>query len=128
MELEHCTAPVSNWSFETSNYSVHTTPMKEWELVLKPSPDSTVASAIHDSARRIPIIDNLLELESARRAGLKRVEVIALVLYTGPMVRSFFCFNIERSLLLCLLLVAARAVSSVQHNSQKISCRRIQVL
>ncbi len=89
MELEHCTEPISHWKFETSNYSIHTTPMEEWKIVLNP-PDT--ASANLDSARRIPMINNLLGLESAKKARLQRIEVIAVVLYTGPMVRTFHLF------------------------------------
>ena len=37
-------------------------------------------------SRRIPDIDELLELPLARRSNLTRHEVIAVVLYSGPMV------------------------------------------
>ncbi len=36
--------------------------------------------------RRIPNIDQLMTLTVAVKAGLRREEVIAVVLYTGPMV------------------------------------------
>ncbi len=36
--------------------------------------------------RRIPDIDELMDLDVAQRAKLSRPEVIAVVLYTGPMV------------------------------------------
>ncbi len=37
--------------------------------------------------RRIPDFRELLATERARRAGLTDCEVVAIVLYTGPMVR-----------------------------------------
>lgn len=37
--------------------------------------------------RRIPDIDELMRLPVTYKAGLRREEVIAVVLYTGPMVR-----------------------------------------
>jgi hypothetical protein len=85
MELEHCSEPVSSWQFETSNYHVCTTPMQEWDIVLKSKSLSEEAS---QNERRIPNIENLLKLDSAKKAGLTRVEVIAVVMYTGPMVRT----------------------------------------
>jgi hypothetical protein len=38
--------------------------------------------------RRIPVIDELMVLPITMKAKLCREEVIAVVLYTGPMVRS----------------------------------------
>jgi hypothetical protein len=38
--------------------------------------------------RRIPDTDHLLSLSTAKEANLQKPEVIAIVLYTGPMVRS----------------------------------------
>jgi hypothetical protein len=38
--------------------------------------------------RRIPDVDELLRLPAAVKAGLRREEVIAVVLYSGPMVRG----------------------------------------
>ena len=38
--------------------------------------------------RRIPDLSELMRDESARLAGLRKVEVLAIVLYTGPMVRK----------------------------------------
>jgi hypothetical protein len=43
--------------------------------------------------RRIPDIKELLWLPIARKAKLLEVEVIAVVLYTGPMVRRMGSFE-----------------------------------
>jgi hypothetical protein len=51
--------------------------------------------------RRIPDLDELMKLEMSQHADLWRIEIIMLVLYTGPMVRSRvilidfnFCFSV----------------------------------
>jgi hypothetical protein len=84
MKLEHCRPDVGSWEFTTTNYSVKTTPQKEWELVVggtaKPDSES------FRNGRKIPSIDNLQQLNLTTTAGLRREEVIAVVLYTGPMV------------------------------------------
>ncbi len=53
---------------------------QEWRVVLER--DASFATA----HRRIPDCRELLATERARRAGLKECEVVAIVLYTGPMV------------------------------------------
>jgi hypothetical protein len=53
---------------------------QEWRVVLER--DVSFATA----HRRIPDFRELLATERARRAGLKDCEVVAIVLYTGPMV------------------------------------------
>ena len=53
---------------------------QEWRVVLER--DVSFSSA----HRRIPDCRELLATERARRAGLKDCEVVAIVLYTGPMV------------------------------------------
>ncbi len=86
MELEHCSKPVCSWRFTTSNYSVDTTPQAEWELVLRAETSLEVSSAFAKDGRRIPNFANLLDLELSKKAGLTKPEVIAVILYTGPMV------------------------------------------
>jgi hypothetical protein len=84
MKLEHCRPDVGSWEFTTTNYAVTTTPRKEWELVVsgtvKPDQES------FRNGRQIPSIDNLQQLNLTTTAGLRREEVIAVVLYTGPLV------------------------------------------
>ena len=88
MEEEHCSRGGSKFKFQTLNYNRITSyPKKEWDIVMKkmlcPDEDKSIN-------RRIPDIDELLKLPLAQRAKLQKSEVIAVVLYTGPMV-SFQC-------------------------------------
>jgi hypothetical protein len=80
MELEHAFA----LEFETSNYGVRTTPRREWAVIAR----GERAGADMRHGRRVPDVEALLVGEDARRAGLGRSEVIAVVLYTGPMVAA----------------------------------------
>jgi Ca2+-binding EF-hand superfamily protein len=85
MEAEHCSREGCNYTFETSNYTkLKTHPKKEWEIVLgkMPCPKEDMKGC-----RRIPKIKDLLLLPLANRSDLKEFEVIAVVLYSGPMVR-----------------------------------------
>jgi hypothetical protein len=94
MELEHCSRPVGAWKFTTSNYSVNTTPQDEWGLVLRAGSSQealsgTTSAAFADSGstgRRMPSFANLMKLDLSKKAGLTQAEVIAVILYTGPMV------------------------------------------
>jgi hypothetical protein len=84
MKAEHCSKAGSKDEFETLNYAIKSTPYREWCLVVDkekvvPEPDMRYG-------RRIPDIDELMTLDVAKRAKLSRPEVIAVVLYTGPLV------------------------------------------
>ncbi len=84
MKAEHCHREGCDYKFETSNHTeIKTHPSKEWEIVVekKPCPKEDMRCS-----RRIPNIDELLKLPLARRSNLTRHEVIAVVLYSGPMV------------------------------------------
>jgi hypothetical protein len=84
MEAEHCTLLGSMQTFRTSNYTeIESYPKKEWEIIMKGAPCPE-----HDMRfnRRIPVISELCELPLAKKACLQRAEVIAVVMYTGPMV------------------------------------------
>lgn len=73
--------------FTTSNYHIETCPAREWANVV----DGMLPEAGHMAGGRIiKDIDVLLGLPESVRAGLTRAEVIALVLYTGPM---FLIYN-----------------------------------
>jgi hypothetical protein len=78
MEAEHC----SKDEFETSNYTIRTCPKNEWDITV--CGNLSLADMRH--ARRLEAIDELMRKEIARSAGLTRCEVIAVALYTGPMV------------------------------------------
>jgi hypothetical protein len=87
MELEHCSKFVSSRKFTTSNYGVVTTAQHEWDMVLNADTDRVQSSAANAmDGRRIPRYKNLLKLDLSIKAGLTQAEVIAVILYTGPMV------------------------------------------
>jgi hypothetical protein len=85
MELEHCFKTGCDFEFETSNYHVRTSPSKEWKIVV--NRDLTLAERDMHHNRRIPDIDALMLEPSVVRAKLGKCEVLATVLYTGPLVR-----------------------------------------
>ena len=86
MRAEHCTLGGSEVRFSTLNYTkIESWPKREWEIVMHE------ASCTKDEMRfnrRVPIISDLLQLPLAKEARLSKAEIIAIVLYTGPMVRS----------------------------------------
>jgi hypothetical protein len=96
MESEHCTQRGSTETFRTLNYTeIESCPRKEWEIIMKSAPCPERDMRFN---RRIPVVSVLCELPLAKKAALQRAEVIAIVLYTGPMVcytgimRSWFSF------------------------------------
>ena len=82
MEAEHCSKAGCDTEFITSNYSITTTPQREWRFVV--NRDTSGADMRH--GRRVLDLEELSQLDTARTAKLCRVELIAVVLYTGPMV------------------------------------------
>ena len=82
MEAEHCLKSGWDISFKTSNYGITTTPKDEWKFVVEMQ--SSNADMRH--GRRVLNIEELSESETALTARLTRVELVAVVLYTGPMV------------------------------------------
>jgi hypothetical protein len=83
MEAEHCSRGGSHVYFVTGNYKIRTCPADEWAITLQ----CDVAKADMRHERRITDIKTLMEVEIVKLAKLTEVEVIAIVLYTGPMVR-----------------------------------------
>ena len=85
MRVEHCEHDVDESEFIPTNCQLRTTPRREWELVVERKilePRESVGG------RRIPVLDELAKLDLAIQARLTEPEIIAVVLYTGPMVRS----------------------------------------
>jgi hypothetical protein len=83
MEAEHCSKGGCDMQFTTGNYIITTTPKAEWRIVI--DCDSSLADMRHH--RRIPDVKDIVSRSKlAHEAGLKLFEVIAVVLYTGPMV------------------------------------------
>lgn len=82
MEAEHCSKGDSKIHFVTGNYNIKTCPLNEWTITVHH--DVTGADLRHD--RRLVKIEENMKMEIVATAQLRRVEVIAVVLYTGPMV------------------------------------------
>jgi hypothetical protein len=72
-----------DFEFVTSNYKIKTTSKKEYEIVVG---EATADPADMMHSRRIPNLEELQKMEMSKTAGLMRIEIIMLVLYTGPMV------------------------------------------
>ena len=87
MELEHTSTKCGcETEFTTPNYRLTTSPKREWRLVV--TRDLVASKGDLSHSRRIPDIEELLKSNAAVRAELLHEEIIAMVLYTGPMVRS----------------------------------------
>jgi hypothetical protein len=98
---EHCILYGCDKTFQTSNYNVTTTPKFEWTLIVdgqqkakslkhkQPDPYEII-EVNTEHARTFPPIAELLEDPRSKAANLKRPEVIAVVMYTGPMVLCLF--------------------------------------
>jgi hypothetical protein len=83
MEAEHCARFDSEQELVTSNYKVTTTPKAEWTIVL--TCDESKADMRH--GRKLQRVEDVMEKPEARDSKLSRAEVIAVILYTGPMAR-----------------------------------------
>ena len=86
IKLEHCERPDSNQEFTTSNYNLCTTPALEWSYAVdgvRP-PEAQLSHG-----RKIRSIDELMQLDIVKKAGLQREEVICVSLYTGPMFMKY---------------------------------------
>jgi hypothetical protein len=82
MEKEH----KSKSRFTAPNYKIETCPSDEWRIVL--NVDKNYERKYEGHQRRIPDYKQILTTDKAKAAGLTDVEVIAIILYTGPMVRE----------------------------------------
>jgi WD40 repeat protein len=84
MRQEHCERAGCNVEFTTGNYTITTTPKLEWQYIVEsvPCPDMG-----HE--RRIIPISELLQLAISETAKLCEEEVIAIILYTGPMFQIY---------------------------------------
>ena len=82
MEAEHCSKGGSQEYFVSGNYNIRTCPKNEWMI----SVGGDFANADTRHNRRLSTIEELMQKEIVDVAKLTRCEVIAIVLYTGPMV------------------------------------------
>ena len=86
MRAEHCIKHGHSFSFTTGNYHITTTPLKEWEYVVGHKQGYPVPCPDMGSGRRLRALEELMHIPLTVKSGLTRAEVIAVVLYTGPMV------------------------------------------
>jgi ankyrin repeat protein len=96
MFAEHMTRGGNDHPFEASNYQLKTQMRNEWLYVAGDNPNlkgsrlECPASEMVQGKRNIKPIDELMECPLAKKAGLSREEIIAIVLYTGP---AFVVYN-----------------------------------
>ena len=119
MRHEHCHGAGSKVEFQTRNYRITTWAEKEWNIVLK---EAKCPLTEMGYGRRIPDVDELMKCEESVRAKLIRAEVIAAVLYSGPMVRPLPC---SPCMLVSLTCAWGRAVLCLQYCSKAASTRYI---
>lgn len=99
MLREHCVRYGCNTQFTTRNYGITTTPRQEWKYIVSdvlgesgqlqegvPCPQDQMGNG-----RKIGSISDLMQLPLVGQAGLNDYEVLALVLYSGPM---FYVYNV----------------------------------
>jgi hypothetical protein len=83
MEKEH----KSKTKFLAPNYKIETCPSDEWRIVI--TGDKSYEKKYEGHQRKIHKFKELLELQRSKDAKLTDVEIIAIILYTGPMVSTF---------------------------------------
>ena len=87
MEKEHR----SKTKFLAPNYKIETCPSDEWRIVI--TGDKSYEKKYEGHQRKIHKFKDLLKLQRSIDAKLTDNEIIAIILYTGPMVStsSNFC-------------------------------------
>lgn len=85
MRAEHCSREGCYHTFTSPNYSITTQPRSEWLYIVGDDKGQRPCCPDMNHGRRIVPIDELLKTDLAMRAALTRVEMIAVVLYSGPM-------------------------------------------
>jgi ankyrin repeat protein len=88
MEAEHTSMAGCDMLFTTRNYGITTTANLEWGVVVM----GQVSPPEHMQHGRVMVsVEEKLRSREAVRAGLRREEVIAIILYTGPMHMIYNC-------------------------------------
>jgi hypothetical protein len=100
IKREHCERPNSNDEYTSTNYRFVFKPRDEWEFVVMPklgfayphTPEDKGSWTIPegqswkgDHGRKMVPLEQVLSLDEVKRFGLKKGEVVASKLYTGPM-------------------------------------------
>jgi hypothetical protein len=89
MRREHCQKAGCDVPFKSDNYQITTTPKNEWLYIAGNETGQLRACRDMGHGRRIVPVDELLLLPLARHAKLTRPEMLAIVLYTGPMFQVY---------------------------------------
>ncbi len=87
MEAEHCSMAGCDMPFITRNYGIKTTARAEWNVVvLGKKPEHMLNGRVMVSVeQKLLWINEQFEKKGLKKFKLRREEVIAVVLYTGPM-------------------------------------------
>jgi hypothetical protein len=123
MRQEHCERAGCNTQFTTGNYKITTTPRQEWLYIAGDEAGQQMACADMGHGRRIVRISELMKLKLAIDAQLTEVEMLAIVLYTGPM------FQVSQQLVrtrACGLHVPHHFWAGVQLHFAALSCRQVR--
>ena len=83
MESEHCQGKGASIRFTTKNTEIETCADREWRIAV----GAEAAEVSQGPARRIRPVEELESLSTSKECGLIRPEILAVVLYSGPMVR-----------------------------------------
>ncbi len=83
--MEHCTGKGCRKYSVTGNYHIRTCPFDEWQITVCHDLSKATSDEATAHNRRFVPIAKLMKVDVAVQAGLIRPEVIAVVLYTGPM-------------------------------------------
>jgi WD40 repeat protein len=84
MRQEHCERSGCEIEFTTSNYNITTCPKMEWHYVV----ENTACPDMGHKRRLVPIKE-LMQKKVSKDAKLCEEEVIAVVLYSGPMFQVY---------------------------------------
>jgi hypothetical protein len=125
MRQEHCERAGCNTQFTTGNYKITTTPRKEWLYIAGDEAGQQEACADMDHGRRIVRISELMKLKLAIDAQLTEVEMLAIVLYTGPMFQVSQLFVCVRA---CCLRIHHHFRAGVQLHFAALSCRQVRAI
>ena len=116
----------STESFTTPNYGITTCPSSEWKIVLEC--DTKVEQEYSRYKRKIPDWKLLLQKESAcqaksKGAHLTDVEIIAIILYTGPMVCVLVTFKLNLNVLntISFFYTDSSTVRYLQYSSSQVA-------
>ena len=85
MRAEHCSLGGYDYKLYAGNYGITSKPLQEWLYVVGDDKGNRTPCPDMGHGRRIVSIEEHLEKPLAKKAKLTRAEMIAVVLYTGPM-------------------------------------------